>query len=340
MGSAGFAQAVNAPYRYTVRQGDTLLGLARQYMTSEAAYRTVQDLNKVRDPRNLPTGSILLVPGALLRTEPIVGQIASFRGAVTVDGRIAALGAKVLQGMRVETGPNAFVTLQLPDGSAISLPSQSRIYVEKLRRVLLTGSLDRSFRLEAGRSQSTVTPIRDPSSNFRVTTPLSVSAVRGTNFRVALDASGNRALTEVVGGTVGVAPDADKPEKSIPKEFGVAASPEGVGDPVPLLPRPQLVSIERTKDGAVAVTARPVDGAQKYRTQLATDVVFHDIFEDVINDAPAATFALSGDISFFVRLTAIAPSGMEGLPGTYALGRTAPLESSVDVPIARERRRD
>lgn len=329
IGGGAFAQTADPLYRYTVRPGDTLLSLARLYMTSQAAYLTVQKLNQVRDPKHLPIGSTLMVPRALLRTEPIIGQISAFRGTVTVNGQPAAVGMPVREGVRVETGANAFATMKLPDGSAISLPSQSRILIETLRRVMLSGSLDRNFRLEAGRSRSTVTPIKDPNSNFRVTTPLSVSAVRGTDFRVAVESEGGgRALTEVVGGRVGVAAGIGRAETSVPKAYGIVGTPAGLGEPVALLPSPVLTKVEKTDSGAI-ITSGPVDGASKYRTQLATDLAFQDIFDEAITDQPSATFTLAGDVKFYVRLTAIAPSGLEGLPRTYALGGGTPAATGV-----------
>jgi len=222
----------------------------------------------------------------------------------------------------VETGANAFVTLTMPDNSAISLPSQSRIRVVTLTEILLTGTLQRNFQLEAGRTRSSVTPMKDPSANYRVTTPLSVAAVRGTDFRVAIDDSGQQGLTEVVGGTVGVGGEKDADQIAVPHGYGSISTPAGVQPPIPLLPPPVLSAMERTSTG-VAISAKPVDGAARYHVQLATDVGFRNVFDEATSDAPAASFALPDSATFFVRLTAIASSGMEGLPATYAPGRPA-----------------
>jgi len=310
---------VEPPFRYTVKPGDTLSGLAANYLVG-GDYVQIQKLNKIADPYRLPIGSLLLIPDHLLRIVPVVGKVSSFRGSVTIDGRQAALGDEVRQGMRVETGASASVTIGMPDGSAISLPSQSRVFVARLRRVLLTGGVERDFRLEAGRARSTVTPIKDPGSDFRVTTPLSVAAVRGTDFRVALDDSGDRALTEVVGGTVGVASGQETDEVAVPKGFGAVSTPSGTEPPIPLLPAPKLLQIERTENG-VAITGELVEGAARYRIQLATDIAFLDVIDEAIVDKPSVTFVLPLNATFFVRLTAIAASGMEGLPGTYAPGQ-------------------
>lgn len=328
---AAQAPAADQYFRYTVRPGDTLSALARDYLVSDD-YVSIQKLNAVADPRRLPIGSTLLIPQPLLRIETIAGVITSFRGAATIDGQQVEVGTQVRQGQKLETGPNAFVTVTLPDGSAISLPSQSRIHVSRLRRILLTGSIERRFRLEAGRSRATVTPIRDPNSDFQVTTPLSVSAVRGTDFRVALDESGEKALTEVVGGAVDVGKDEQDDGVQVPRGYGVVATPAGVEQPVALLSPPGLDAVAQTPTGGVLITAKPVEGARKYRFQLATDIGFQAVFADSTADAPTISFENLASTQFFIRLSAIAESGLEGLPATYALGQRV---GALDLPWTR-----
>lgn len=323
------AQRVEPPVAYQVRPGDTLIALSTRYLSRKEDYQRVQQLNQVKDPYRLPIGSTLMIPFELLRVEMVDGVISSFRGNVTVDGQPVTVGARVRQGMKVETGADAFVTVRLPDGSAISLPSQSRIHVQRLRRILLTGGLERRFRLEAGRSQSSVRPFKDPGSSFQVTTPLSVSAVRGTDFRVAVDETGQRAVTEVVGGAVGVKADADPVETTVPKAFGIVSTPTGSEPPVALLPPPQLLAIAREGSDGVHITVKPVEGAARYRVQLATDLEFQQVFKEALTDTDGVSFSGLGTVPFFVRLTAIAPAGIEGLPATYAFEtRVASFEAN------------
>ncbi|RYD98949.1 MAG: hypothetical protein EOP61_15010, partial [Sphingomonadales bacterium] len=185
----------------------------------------------------------------------------------------------------------------------------------------LTDSLDRNFRLQAGRSRSSVTPMSNPDSNFRVTTPLSVSAVRGTDFRVGFDEGAGKAMTEVVGGTVGVAPDEEKDEVGVPRGYGVIGTPEGIQPPVKLLQPPELASLARGGGDAVVVSFKPVEGAKAYRVQLAGDLPFRDVLAESTTEESSVSFPGLGSTPFFVRLTAIATSGLEGVPGTYASGR-------------------
>ena len=59
------------PVSYMVRKGDNLYDLALHYMRRLADYRIVQKLNHVRDPRRLPIAHTLLIPRALLRSDPL-----------------------------------------------------------------------------------------------------------------------------------------------------------------------------------------------------------------------------------------------------------------------------
>jgi hypothetical protein len=314
LASAAFAE----PLRYRVREGDTLPSLGARYFLNND-YRAVLRYNRIANPAQLTVGSTLLIPEEILRTEPIAAQVSSFRGNVQINGKQVEVGSRVAENARVETGANAFLTISMPDGSSISLPSQSRIIVVHMRRILLTGMLDRDFRLEAGRSRSSVTPMTDPDSRFRVTTPLSVAAVRGTDFRVGVDPAG-RSLTEVVGGTVAVKGTVDPNEVPVPRGFGSITTASGTEPPIALLPPPTLDTVGRTPTG-VLITIKPVDGAQRYKTQLASDIGFLQVFDETVTDEPSVNFNLSAGTTFFIRLTAIAPNGLEGMPATYALSQ-------------------
>ena len=55
---------------YTVRKGDTLIALARDYMLRETDWKEVQRINRVADPYKLPIASQLSLPIRLLRSRP------------------------------------------------------------------------------------------------------------------------------------------------------------------------------------------------------------------------------------------------------------------------------
>ncbi|HYE45848.1 MAG TPA: FecR domain-containing protein [Caulobacter sp.] len=323
--AAGAAPAQPDPRTidYVVRPGDTLSGLATRYLLRPADYRAVQDLNAVREPRRMPHGLVLRIPVRLLRTSPAVARVVNFRGAVTVtrNGRPveAAVGLEVGEGAVVATGANAFVRLALPDGGHVSLPSRSRVRIARLRTVLLTGATDQAFQVEAGRTETQAAPVA-PSGGFTIGTPMSVSAVRGTEFRVAYDPQGNRSATEVLEGTVAV----EAGGKAILARAAEAVSVDATGAALTsLLPAPELRRPDDVQSAeTVSFDLSPTPGAALYRARLATDAGMTDAFAET--ESPAGgpvVFADLADGAYFVRLTAVAPDGVEGRPSVYSFIR-------------------
>ncbi|MFD1191347.1 FecR domain-containing protein [Phenylobacterium conjunctum] len=314
------------PVTYKVQAGDTLIGLGGRYLVKSADYRAVQKLNRVKDPRRLPAGSSLTIPYPLLKSEPIPAALAAFSGRVTITraGRaITPARDMVLQeGDQIATGPNAFATLALPDESRVSLPSNSTLAIVRLRQVLLTGGLKRTFDIQLGKGAAQVTPMPTPDSQFLIRTPLSVAAVRGTEYRVSYDPGRATAQAEVIKGVVGVAPASAPTETPVPAGFGARAAASGVSAPRALLPAPALVRGGRTQeDPKVTFTLEPIAGAARYHLQLANDAGFVDVFAETETDGPAAVFEQVPDGVYFVRATAIDAEGLEGLPRDYGFER-------------------
>lgn len=311
---------------YVVRRGDTLYDLAANYMLRTGDYAVVQRRNRIANPRRLPVGAKLEIPVALLRTTPTDARVASYRGeaSAVVQGRTIAItrGMLLPEGSVITTGPNASVRLALNDGSQVALPSQSRIRIDVLRHTPLTDSVERTFSLEAGRSEATVKPMTKPRDGFTIRTPLSVTAVRGTTFRVIYDAQAERAWTEVVDGTVNVASAVDSSASVTPEAFGVKASRQGVTTPAPLLPPTSVTAPGRVQDEAdVEFNLTPVPGAAKYRARLGADAGLLDVLDEVTVDRPYASFKNVGNGAMFVQVTALDADGLEGMPNTYGFSR-------------------
>ena len=89
------------------------------------------------------------------------------------------------EGQWIITGPGAFATFELEDASRVTLPSNTRVRIAKLRQTLLNNAPQRVFQLDQGKGTISATPTPTPGARFEVRTPVSVSAVRGTEFRVA-----------------------------------------------------------------------------------------------------------------------------------------------------------
>lgn len=322
---------------YVVRRGDTLDRLSRSFLVEQRTWRSLLKLAGIRDPKRLPVGHRLSVPRAWLRYTIEPARLASYRGNVriSVGGRqiTPTVGAAVSEGAQLETAANSFVTLILADRSKIVLPSQTRVRVLQLRRILLTGAVDYRIEVESGRLETKVTPLTDPSGRYRIETPVSMTAVRGTEFRVAFALARKSAATEVLGGTVALSSAGDA-RRALLIESGLGATMDRAGEArtETLLAAPELddPGQVQTRDN-VEFRARPVAGAQSYRVVIASDAGFVDNLAEQIS--PNGTFALA-DIpngNQFVRISAIAASGLEGLAQSYGFTRhLASINATVD----------
>ena len=311
---------------YLVRPGDTLIDLATAYLNRPSDYRQVQRSNRVANPRRMPIGRTLAIPVSLLRADPDQARISSFRGAVTLSqgGRAAVpvQGQSVSEDALLTTGANAFVRLALSDGSHVVVPSNSRVRLTRLRRYALNGAVDHAMAVEAGRVESRVTPRQRP-GGFVVRTPVSVSAVRGTDFRVAFNDDADRSATEVIEGVVEVDSGDGLSETVAVADQGVST---GLADTrlLPLLPAPALAHPDEVQSGPIVDFAlTPLSGAGGYRGRLATDAGMIDAFAETDSQANQQDLIYPelADGAYFLRLSALSPEGMEGRSTTYSFIR-------------------
>lgn len=319
---------------YAARPGDNLYALAARYFVRQSDALYVQRLNRITQPRRIPIGRRITIPAEMLRSQPITARLTAYSGAVAVTGPRAGATARdmpITEGFELSTGANAFLTFEMPDGSRVTLPSQSRMRIDRLRRVLINGALQRDFRLLEGRSSTVVTK-QAPINRFRIGTPLTVSAVRGTEFRVGHDRTASISTTEVLEGAVANA--AGSAEALLPAGFGAAATPAGLGETKALLPPPTLKDATRVQDEPELsfVVAGP-DGAVSWRAQIATDDSFANVIAETTATAPKLTLTGVGDGAFFVRLTALDATPLEGLPTVHAFQRQL-YDLILEAPVA------
>lgn len=325
------------PVLYTTRAGDNLYVLAQRYFIRIEDYIRVQRLNRVLDPYRLPVGRILRIPRAMLRYEPMAATVIACRGRIEVRSgnqvRTARQGSMVTEGDRIFTAENSFITLRLPDRSVVSLPSRSAIGVRRLRRILLTGGIERLFMLEKGQVLESVTPAQNADDSFRVYTPVAVSAVRGTEFRVRYDPDNARAVTEVLKGRVDVAArEAAAAALTVPAGFGTIATVNGTTGTSALPPAPLLRQPDRVQDDPrLRFEITPLENASAYHLQIASDAGFLDMVEEITVPTASASLPSIPDGIWFVRATAIDAKGIEGRPSTYSFQRRLQhIETALD----------
>jgi hypothetical protein len=337
--AAGAPSARSDEVLYTVKPGDTLIDLAQRGFKRRIDYVIAQRHNRIANPRALRPGSTLRLPTRILRTQPIGAKVIAFRGNALVGGSKARIGQPVVEGTTLLTGADAFLTVELADGSLVTLPSRSNMKVAGLHRVILTGATVKSFELVSGRTETDVQKAKKPDDRFEIRTPVSVAAVRGTKFRVTFGEDSAAAGASVLEGLVGV--EAGAKSVAVPQGKGLVASAAGPGALQSLLPKPDVLAPEKVQDEeTVSFSLKPIPGAAAYRMQLAKDAGFIETFAEAEAPAPIVDFNQVPNGSFFARATVISPEGIEGFPSVYSFERRlnsikAEVDEADDCPAER-----
>ncbi|MBK3786911.1 LysM peptidoglycan-binding domain-containing protein [Paraburkholderia aspalathi] len=331
---------------YVTVSGDTLYAIAARYLRDPRDWAALSRLNRIPAPRRLAAGIGLRLPAARLRQEPESARVIAASGPVehacgTAPYTPLSSGMILGEGDRVRTGLNGFVTLELTDGSHMTVPQNSLVGIGRLRQTVLTGATDRVIGLQQGEVDSEVTHAAKKDDRFQIRSPSVVAGVRGTRFRVRYGVAEAQTAVEVLDGAVGVdAAAAPAPAPGVPLQasaqlvtanFGSVTRAgggmdSGIGDPVALLPAPALADPGRTQDGKQVafdlVPAGAMTGAAGgYRVQVARDADLLDLIRDRHVSAPHADFNDLPDGTYFVRISAIDRNGLEGQSQAYAFER-------------------
>jgi ferric-dicitrate binding protein FerR (iron transport regulator) len=112
------------------------------------------------------------------------GAIKNLQGAADVNrnGRTiaAASGMQILVGDKIQTSQKSRVTVELIDGSELTLSEGSSIVIDRA----MTSVADSMIELFKGRLRSLVNMAPGKATGFEVHTPNAVASVRGTDFDV------------------------------------------------------------------------------------------------------------------------------------------------------------
>ncbi len=327
---------------YTTHEGDTLYDIAARYMADPTDWALLSSLNHVPAPRRMAAGIVLRLPSGRLRQDRDTARVVASSGPVEHAFSSSPYlplktGETLGEGDRLRTGANGFATLELPDGSYVTVAQNGELDIDKLRHVTLTGAADRIFDLRAGEVESRVTHATRRDDRFQIRSPSVVAGVRGTRFRVDYDGGTQTTAVAVLDGAVGVDPATQHGQSAAPApgmplqaseqlvkaDFGnVTPSGGAVGSPVQLLPAPALAWPARVQDGqSVAFDVDPAEHAVGYRLQISHDADQLDLVRDLRVSAPHADFGDLPDGTYFVRVASTDSNGLDGVPSVYAFER-------------------
>jgi hypothetical protein len=309
-----------ADWEYSVRPGDTLIGLANRYLIDPEKWVDLQQLNAVKNPRKLQPNSILRIPVEWLRELPATATVAVLHGEASVkranEEKPLAVSDSLLPGDIVRTAKESSLVIQFVDGSKALLLKDSEIKLDRLGIYPKTGMAATELHLQRGRIESNVRPLKGAASRYEIRTPMAQLGVRGTDFRVGVDETSNSSLSEVLEG--GVKATASAATIDVPKGFGTrVVQGEPPSPPVALLPPPDLspipALIERTP---IRFRWAPTPTASGYRVQIERDQQTDAILNDSLFRTTEASFPDLPDGRYAMRVRAIDADGLEGFNAT------------------------
>ena len=243
-------QPVNAAdWQYTMRPGDTLWSVCKEYAKEPGCWQKLGPLNKIGRDRAIPPGTRIRIPASWLKVPAATAAIVFVQGDVSYQlpnemEVPASEGIELTIGSKLFTG-NGSVSLSFADGSSMILEPNSQLELDTLSNFELNGMVDSTVRLNRGTVKTRVIK-REPRSHFRTITPSALAAVRGTEYRVNVVSNEQQkqsTLVEVYQGLVDVG--ADQVTFPVPATFGIVAKQgETLQEPVKLLDKPVLIGFE------------------------------------------------------------------------------------------------
>lgn len=335
-GAPGTVAVATAGITYFAQAGDTLTSIAQIYTGHRGNWAALGRINRIERDVSIPIGTGIVIPADLLTDDATNATVATMSGssrATAANGTRVSLsiGMRVGEGVEIETGANSFLTLALADASRISVPSNSRVRLTKLRVTRYTGSPRTEVMLLRGRVESRVAPLESIKGKFEVRTPHSVAGVRGTRFRVGIVDSG--AAHEVLSGGVAAGGRGQTDTLMLASARGAIVNAAAAGPAVDLLPPPQIVAPDTPSIyPAARFTVSPLPGASAYHVQISTDQDALNVIAENRSTQPQIAIDGLRDGDYFMHVSALDRAGLEGLVRTQAFTLKQQAQSRIAAP--------
>lgn len=320
-----FSGAIDAEeipvWRYTVKPGDNLSTIAERYLIRAEHWPKVQKANRIADPHRIVPGTVLRIPGNMLRTTPGQALLDGVSGRVrwrvgAGDWQLATNGLRLASGASLETMDDASALLILADGSKILVAPNSQLTLDALS--LYAGGLmaDTRMRLQSGQADIIANPQQRSHQHLRIQTPSAQAVVRGTHFRVSASADATR--EETLGGLVGVSASGQRVD--VPMGRGtVARAGEAPMKPVPLLAAADVSAFPaRFEYLPLRFPLPQLSAVKEWQGQIAPDKAFERILLSKTGNGQALSFADLPNGDYVLRLRAMDANGLQGFDAVHA----------------------
>lgn len=316
--AAAAVSAGEPVFTHVVTREETLIALSRRLLADPRQWPQLQQHNRIADARRVPVGTVLKIPVRLLATEPVPARVLSASGEVSgPQGVAVAAGQALPQGARLQAGDGGQATLQLVDGTVLRLRAGSAVQVETSRRLPGSGGALSGVKVEDG--QVEVQAQKRPGAGapgFQISTPQGLLGVRGTEFRVSVDARAETTRNEVLEGQVMTEGRDGRAGRSVAAGFGVVVDRSGtVTPPVRLLAPPDVSAWPALQERVlVRFPIRPQPAVVAYRAQVAAaaDPAFERVLQDVRSTGAELRLVDLPDGDYRIRVRAEDAQGLQG----------------------------
>ncbi len=301
-----------------VQKGTNLIRIARQYCLRPSDWKTIAGINGLAAPYIIYADTTLQVPLSILRTKEVSAKVISVKGAprlVTRQNQTQQLhkGDSVLPGQTVVTRDDEYVHLIYPDNKHSRIGPESKMLLVYLMR-LADNNLQAEFFLNRGRMTNAIERKLKPNEHFRTRTPMAITGIRGTEFRLKVeDAETN--IVETLRGRVALS--AAGREVLVAKGQGAKVKkgkPPAPPHALPPSPKmPELKDIYRLLP--VVISAPRQNNIRSMRLRVTSDRQGMNTLTEQ-SAPPGGNFSLSTltDGSYFLFVTATDRQGFESLP--------------------------
>lgn len=309
---AASISAVAADWRYTVRPTDSLWAICSEYTAYTNCWQEIQTYNNITRPRSLSIGEQIKIPVEWLKKAPLAAGIQYVNGDVFVQekGSQAPLTeeTELNIGSKIITLKGS-VTLRFTDGSLLTLAEDSELVIDAVSAFKQTRPASIKVSLPRGEASIRV-PVRKLKTKFKVTTPSSVAAVRGTRFRVSSNLENNTSRSEVLEGVIGFSGAGET--IAVKQGFGsIAEFNTQPSSPVQLLEAPKWV-LDCNDPGYVEWSA--LSKSVEYKlTLLEDDATVDKIIATQRLENSSYTFADLENKCYQLRVNAIDGQGFNGM---------------------------
>ena len=301
-----------------VQKGTNLIRIARQYCNKPSDWKTIAAINHLKAPYIIYKNATLQAPLSILRGKQVSAEVISIKGSplVVTNKNVSKKlrkGDRVFPGQTVITGDEEYVHLVYPDNKHSRIGPESKMLLVYLMR-LADNNLQAQFFLDRGRMTNSIEKKLKPNEHFQTRTPMAITGIRGTEFRVKV-ADPETNIIETLKGRVALTAAGQKISlargQGSKVKKGQKPSPPHALPPSPSLP--QLKKIYRTLP--VNINAPVQQNARSMHVRVTADKEgFNTLVEQ--STKPGKNFSLTSltDGSYFLFLTAIDKAGFESLP--------------------------